>query len=122
MVDASGDTYVLGYYPDHNKWNGEFREINVKVNRPGVEVHSRKGYYAVADTASVPEITAQKLSDAMKSPLEATDLGFDVQADGVMVAGARQVKVKITLDANQLRFQQQGEQWTDTLSETLGGI
>jgi VWFA-related protein len=118
VVDDSADTYILGYYPDHNKWNGEFREINVKVNRPGVEVHSRKGYYAVADTASVPEIATEKLSDAMKSPLESTDLGFDVQADGVMVSDARQLKVKITLDANQLRFQQQGEQWTDTLSET----
>jgi VWFA-related protein len=118
VVDASGDTYMLGYYPDHNKWNGEFREINVKVNRPGVEVHSRKGYYAVADTASVPEIAVEKLTDAMKSPLESTDLGFDVQADGVFVSGARQLKVKVTLDANQLRFQQQGEQWTDTLSET----
>ncbi len=118
VVDDSADTYILGYYPDHNKWNGEFREINVKVNRPGVEVHSRKGYYAVADTASVPEIAAEKLTDAMKSPLESTELGFDVQADGVIVSGARQIKVKITLDANQLRFQQQGEQWSDTLSET----
>lgn len=118
VVDASGDAYILGYYPDHNKWTGEFREINVKVNRPGVEVHSRKGYYAVADTASVPEIAAEKLTDAMRSPLESTDLGFDVQADGVLVSDARQLKVKITLDANQLRFQQQGEQWTDTLAET----
>ena len=118
VVDASGDTYILGYYPDHNKWNGEFREINVKVNRPGVELHYRKGYYAVGDTASVPEIATQKLTDAMKSPLESTELGFDVQADGVLVDGARQLKVKITLDANQLRFQQQGEQWTDSVSET----
>ncbi len=118
VVDDSADTYILGYYPDHNKWNGEFREIKVKVNRPGVDVRSRKGYYATADTASVPEIAAEKLSDAMKSPLETTDLGFDVQADGVIVAEARQLKVKITLDANQLRFQHQGVQWTDTLSET----
>jgi hypothetical protein len=118
VVDASGDTYILGYYPDHNKWNGEFREIDVKVNRPGVEVHSRKGYYAVADTASVPDKDAEKLTDAVKSPLELTDLHFDVEADGVLASGARQLKVKITLDANQLRFQQQGEQWTDALSET----
>jgi VWFA-related protein len=118
VVDDSADTYILGYYPDHNKWNGEFREIKVKVSRPGVEVLARKGYYAVADTASAPEIAVEKLTDAMKSPLESTELGFDVQADGVIAADARQIKVKVTLDANQLRFQQQGEQWTDTLSET----
>ncbi len=41
VIDDSSTTYLLGYYPDHNKWNGEFREIKVKVNRPGVEIRSR---------------------------------------------------------------------------------
>ncbi len=50
VVDDSADTYILGYYPDHNKWDGKFREINVKVDRPSLELHYRKGYYAVADT------------------------------------------------------------------------
>jgi VWFA-related protein len=117
VVDDSADTYILGYYPDHNKWNGEFREIKVKVNRPGVEVRSRKGYYAIADTASAAQRDAEKLGDAIKSPLESTELALDVQADGVVVDGARQLKVKITLDANQLRFQQQGDRWIDNISE-----
>jgi VWFA-related protein len=117
-IDDSASTYILNYYPDHNKWNGEFREIKVKVNRSGLEVRARKGYYAVADTASATEHDSQKLADAIKSPLESTDLGFDVQADGIEVAGVRQLKVKVTLDATQLRFQQQGERRTDSLSET----
>jgi VWFA-related protein len=118
VINDSASTYILSYYPDHNKWNGEFREIRVKVNRPGVEVRARKGYFAVADTASATERDSQKLADAIKSPLESTDLGFDIQADGFDVAGVRQLKVKITLDASQLRFQQQGERRTDSLSET----
>jgi VWFA-related protein len=120
-IDDSASTYILNYYPDHNKWNGEFREIKVKVNRPGLsglEVRARKGYYAIADTTSPAEMDARKLADAIKSPLESTDLGFDIQADGFDVAGVRQLKVKITLDANQLRFQQQGERRTDSLAET----
>jgi VWFA-related protein len=117
VIDDSADTYLLGYYPNHNKWNGEFREIKVKVNRPGVEVRSRTGYYALADTASAAQKDAEKLSDAIKSPLESTDLGLDVQADGVFVDGARQLKVKITVDASQMRFQQQGDRWTDNISE-----
>ncbi|HEY4836963.1 MAG TPA: VWA domain-containing protein [Candidatus Acidoferrales bacterium] len=117
VIDDSASTYILGYYPDHNKWNGEFREIKVRVNRPGLEVRARKGYYAIADTASATERDSQKLADAIKSPLESTDLGFDIQADGFDVAGVRQLKVKITLDANQLRFQQQTDRWTDNISE-----
>jgi VWFA-related protein len=118
VIDDSASTYVLGYYPDHNKWNGEFREIKVKVNRSGVDVHSRNGYYALADTASATERDARRLADAIRSPLEATDLGFDVQADGVGVSGARQLKVKISMDASQLRFEQQGTRWTDNITET----
>lgn len=117
VIDDSADTYILGYYPDHNKWNGEFREIKVKVNRPGVEVRSRRGYYAFAETTSAAQRDAAKLADAMKSPLESTDLGFDVQADGVIVNGARQLKVKVTLDANQLRFQQKSDRSIDNITE-----
>jgi VWFA-related protein len=117
VVDDSADTYILGYYPDHNKWNGEFREIKVKVNRPGIEVRSRKGYYAFAETTSAAQRDAAKLTDAMKSPVESTDLGFDVQADGVIVNGARQLKVKVTLDANQLRFQQKSDRSIDNITE-----
>jgi VWFA-related protein len=115
VIDDSAATYLLGYYPDHNKWNGEFREIKVKVNRPGVEVRSRHGYFAVADSASAPEREAKKLDDAIRSPLESTDLAIEVEADGVEVSGVRQLKVKVTVDAGQLRFQQQGDRWTDTI-------
>jgi len=44
IQDLTGCFYVLGYYIDE-KWDGEYHEIKVKVNRPGVEVHAQKGYY-----------------------------------------------------------------------------
>jgi hypothetical protein len=36
---------MCGRLPSHGKWNGAFRAITVKVNRPGVEWH-RWGYAA----------------------------------------------------------------------------
>jgi VWFA-related protein len=121
VIDTSAASYVVDYYPDHNKWNGEFREIKVKVNRRGVEVRARRGYYAVMDTAAAPEKDAERLAEAVRSPVESTDLGFDVEAEAeaeaVEAAGARQVKLKITLDANQLHLQQQGDRWTDNVTE-----
>jgi VWFA-related protein len=117
VIDDSATTYVLGYYPAHDKWNGEFREIKVKVDRPGVEVRSRKGYFATADTSTAPERATAQLAEAIRSPLESTDLGLDVNVEPVDVPGARQLKAKITLDAGQLRFQQQGKQWIDNIVE-----
>jgi hypothetical protein len=89
----------------------------VKVNRPAVEVRSRSGYYAVAEPVSATQRDAEKLSNAVGSPLESTDLGFDVQAEATELAGGRHLRVKITLDAGDLRFAQQGDRWTDKLFE-----
>ncbi len=38
--------YLIGYSPPPARADGEFRKIEVKVRRKGVEVRSRKGYYA----------------------------------------------------------------------------
>ena len=37
--------YLLGYYPDSTAHDGKFREVKVKVNRPGATVLVRNGYY-----------------------------------------------------------------------------
>jgi VWFA-related protein len=44
--------YVLTYVPSNTRYDGKFREIDVKVRRPGVQVRARKGYYAVRPTTS----------------------------------------------------------------------
>ena len=42
--------YLLGYTPTNDTYDGHFRNIEVKVNGPGVTVAARKGYFAVRDT------------------------------------------------------------------------
>jgi VWFA-related protein len=38
--------YLLGYYPKEENWDGKYKRIEVKVNRPGLRVAYRHGYYA----------------------------------------------------------------------------
>lgn len=48
-LDDSRCSYELIHYPQHNPWNGEWRELKVKVDRPDVNVLARGGYFASPD-------------------------------------------------------------------------
>lgn len=45
MTD-NGSYYLLGYYPSPQRTDGKFQEVEVKVNRPGLQVRARRGYKA----------------------------------------------------------------------------
>ena len=46
--------YLLGYTPVNEKYDGRFRNIQVKVKRPDVTIAFRKGYFAVRDPGGAP--------------------------------------------------------------------
>jgi VWFA-related protein len=46
--------YLLSYIPKNTDNNGQFRHINVKLNRPNLEAQTRKGYYALESTGQLP--------------------------------------------------------------------
>jgi VWFA-related protein len=63
--------YVLTYVPKNTNFDGKFREIDVKVKRPGVRVRSRKGYFAVntAAGASVLAHETRALAALARTPV-----------------------------------------------------
>jgi VWFA-related protein len=44
--EATRSTYLLGYYPAADGWDGRFRRIEVSVNRRDARVLTRGGYFA----------------------------------------------------------------------------
>jgi VWFA-related protein len=46
--------YLLTYVPSNDDFDGRFRRIEVKVRKSGVDVHARKGYFAVREVPGVP--------------------------------------------------------------------
>jgi VWFA-related protein len=41
--------YALGYVPTNRVHDGTFRKLRVRVRKPGLRVHARRGYFAVRD-------------------------------------------------------------------------
>jgi VWFA-related protein len=46
--------YVMSYVPKNADYDGRFRQISVKLDRPGLEVQTRKGYYALPNIGGAP--------------------------------------------------------------------
>ena len=46
--------YALSYVPKNQNYDGRFRQITVKLKRPGLEVQTRKGYFAINGDYSSP--------------------------------------------------------------------
>jgi VWFA-related protein len=115
-ADDSRLSYMIGYYPDHNKWDGSFREIKVKVNRPGIILRYRGGYLATEDGTDVAAQHKLALVDAILSPVQLMGLGLEVHAEPAPESsGDRQIKVNIRISGDQLRFDHDGDRWKDSI-------
>jgi VWFA-related protein len=108
-IDDGRISYVLAYYPDHGKWDGQFREIKVTVDRPDVEARSRKGYFAVADGSAGQKELHAAMEEALASPLESTGLGFTVSVQPGPQQG--QAIFSMNLDATKIHWDDDAGRW-----------
>jgi len=46
ISDELHHQYSLGYYPENQNWDGQFRKIQIATQEHGYKVYARKGYYA----------------------------------------------------------------------------
>ena len=76
--DDSSDYYLIGFYELSGKSDAGWRKLAVKVDRPGVQVRSRSGYY-VRGPQDEATNRKQDVLIALDSPLDFTALHFTVR-------------------------------------------
>jgi hypothetical protein len=71
ILDQGSNFYALTYIPtDQAATSGQFRNITVKVNRPGLHVSYRPGYYATDPTRSLNNMKLPPQPTAMQAAME----------------------------------------------------
>jgi VWFA-related protein len=80
IVTNGSNYYTLAYATTNKTFDGRFRHINVAVDRPGLRVQHRQGYYAVDRAWQEKRLLAAKQKEkaqAVSKPFEENDSASD---------------------------------------------
>ncbi len=73
--------YAIGFHSTNPARDGKYRKLTIKINRPGVKLEYRPGYYAPADFKhSGREDRERELEEQLASDLPATDMAVYLDA------------------------------------------
>ena len=73
--------YAIGFHSSNPARDGRYRKLTIKINRPGVKLEYRPGYYAPADFRhSAKEDRESELEEELASDLPATDMAVYLDA------------------------------------------
>jgi hypothetical protein len=113
-VDDGRVTYTVGYYPPDDVQDGKFHEVKVTVDRPGLDVRFRKGYFAMRPTVQSAENRRRDMRAAVWSPLESTAIPLAARVDFIDES-QQTINVFIQLDPSTVSFKKDGDRWRAVL-------
>ncbi len=109
--------YAVGFRSSNQSRDGRYRKLTIKVNRPGVKLEYRPGYYAPADFKHAGrEDREQELTEQLASDLPATDMALYLDAMYFRLDENRYyVPVSLLVPGSQVPFVQGGDKDKATL-------
>jgi VWFA-related protein len=104
IFEENASYYLLGYQPADAKQDGKIRRLEVRVNRPDVEVRTRNGYRAdkAKDAAKrKAALDGAPLGAALSGILPKSDLPLQAVAVPIPLPGKRESAVAIVVGVRQ---------------------
>lgn len=100
IFQENGSYYLLGYQPPNPAADGKHRRVEVRVNRPGLIVRTRSGYYNAKARDEKAEAAAP-LTAAMSGLLPKADVPLDVMAAPFAIPGKNDAGVAVVLTVHE---------------------
>jgi VWFA-related protein len=115
--------YAIGFHSTNPARDGKFRKLTIKINRPGIKLEYRPGYYAPADFQHAGrEDREQELNEQLASDLPATDMAVYMDALYFRLDENRFfVPVSLIVPGSQIPFVKGGDKDKATL-DILGSV
>jgi len=104
-------TYTLGFYPDPNSLDNKFHDIKVEVNRKGLDVRYRRGYFAFRDEAHSDQQRREELADALWSPLDATAIPLIMRLEHIDQPEPNLLRAYLAADIRSLTLERKDSHW-----------
>ena len=87
LFEENSSYYLLGYQSTNQAHDGKFRQLEVRVNKPGLEVRTRTGYDAPREeSAARPKPVVSPLGKAMSAVVPKGDFPMQITAAPFAIA------------------------------------
>ena len=115
--------YAIGFHSTNPARDGKYRKLTIKINRPGIKLEYRPGYYAPADFKhSGKEDRERELEEQLASDLPATDMAVYLDAMYFRLDENRfYVPVSLIVPGSQIPFVKGGDKDKATL-DIIGAV
>jgi len=113
----TSEYYAVGFRSSNPARDGKYRKLTVKIDRPGIKLEYRPGYYAPADFRhSGKQDREQELDEELASDLPATDIAVYLDAMYFRLDNNRYyVPVSLLVPGSQIPFVKGGDKDKATL-------
>ncbi len=114
-VDDSRVTYMLGFYPVDESFDGKFHKIEVQmVERKGVHLRYRKGFFDLPELPQDEKARKTELADAAWSPLDASGIGIAAKIVNSKTKPGS-MEIVLAIDSTEVSLENQAQRWVGRL-------
>lgn len=125
VLDDQKGYYLIGYHPSEETFKanaGRFHKVEVRVKRPGLRAHSRKGFYSMPEEGKrpLPLTRNEQLKSALNSPfdspgvrLRSTTIFGNTQQNGSFI------RLFLHIDGHDLSFKEEADGWHSAVIDVV---